>query len=195
MKADSIREFFRPYSIVGSRRTTINHTFASAIALVGEISPTSISRAVRALGQNPDSDLTCVYCGKEAQTWDHVFALVENGEYSGYGHTLGNLVPCCKQCNSQKGNQNWERFLRSRQLDGTSLLERTQKIAAYIEKEMPRRVTNEDIRKLCPAEMEELERAKNEVIHQMEKADKVATLIRQKVKNHLKDDQQFQSRV
>jgi len=126
-----------------------------------------------------------VYCGKEAQTWDHVFALVEHGQYSGFGHTLGNLVPWCKQCNSQKGNQNWEHFLRNKQQDETSFRDRAQKLTTYITREMPPRLTNEDIRKLCPAEMEEMERAKNEVIDQMEKADTIAALIRKKTKNHL----------
>lgn len=183
MKADSIRQHLRPYSIVDMRRTTINHAFASAIAAVDQFDPAKVARTVRDLGQNPDSDLTCVYCGKEAQTWDHVFALVERGQYSGFGHTLGNLVPCCKECNSQKGNRNWEDFLRSRQKDDKGSRDRAQKLKTYINNNMPLRLTNEDIRKLCPAEMEELERAKNEVINQMEKADTLAAQIRQKVKN------------
>lgn len=176
----------RPYSIVGGRRTTINHAFASAIAVVDEYDPVEIAQAVSDLGQNPDSDLSCVYCGKEAQTWDHVFALVEQGQYSGFGHTLGNLVPCCKQCNSQKGNRNWEQFLRSRGQDEIEFRDRLQKLTTYLKRQMPSRLTNDEIRQLCPTEMEELERTKNVVILQMEKADGIAGLIRQKVRNRLR---------
>ena len=172
--------------IVDRRLTTINHAFASAIAIIDEYDPNANARAVEKLGQNPNEDLSCVYCGKEAQTWDHVFALVDHGEYSGFGHTLGNLVPCCKECNSQKGNRNWKAFLRSKQQDEKGFSDRAQKLTTYITSEMPPRITIEDIRKICPAEMEELVRAKSEVILQMEKADTAASQIRKKVKDHLR---------
>jgi len=172
--------------IVDRRLTTINHAFASAIAIIDEYDPNANARAVEKLGQNPNEDLSCVYCGKEAQTWDHVFALVDHGEYSGFGHTLGNLVPCCKECNSQKGNRNWKGFLRSKQQDEKSFSDRAQKLTTYITSEMPPRMAIEDIRKICPAEMEELVRAKSEVILQMEKADTAASQIRKKVKDHLR---------
>jgi hypothetical protein len=37
MKRESIRNHLRPYSILGRRRITINHAFASAIAPYDEI--------------------------------------------------------------------------------------------------------------------------------------------------------------
>jgi len=63
------------------------------------------------LGQNPNEDLKCAYCDRPAETWDHVVGLVENQHYSGFVHTIGNLLPCCKQCNSSKGNKDWRGFV------------------------------------------------------------------------------------
>lgn len=56
-----------------------------------------------------EGNIVCVYCGiREAETWDHLYALVRNNEPSGYGHNYGNLIPSCKGCNSKKGNRDWQ---------------------------------------------------------------------------------------
>ena len=115
MKLDSIREALRPYSILRERQTTIAHAFASAIALSDEYDSERVAQALRSLGQDPDGDLMCVYCEKApAKTWDHVYGLVRNKQYSGFGHVLGNLVPCCMNCNESKGNRDWSQFLKTR---------------------------------------------------------------------------------
>src|SRR5438876_5463729 len=87
---DSIRKHLQPYSILNRRRTTIAHAFASAIATVEDYDRSRVADAIGALGQDPDSDLLCVYCGEPAQTWDHLMGLVKNGSWSGFGHTLTN---------------------------------------------------------------------------------------------------------
>jgi len=117
MRYISIRKHLRPYEIVAHRRTTINHAFASAISPNDEYDDGRVRAAIRALGQNPETELSCVYCGQPAQTWDHVFATVKKSEFSGYGHRIGNLLPCCKPCNSAKGNKNWRKFLEEGQRD------------------------------------------------------------------------------
>lgn len=66
--------------------------------------------AMRVLGQNPEFELLCVYCGNTAETWDHVVGLVKNSTFSGFGHVVGNLVPCCKSCNQKKGNKSYEDY-------------------------------------------------------------------------------------
>lgn len=71
----------------------------------------SISEALRFLGQDPNGDLTCVYCGHAAQTWDHLVSLVKAGQLQGFGHQLGNLVPSCKTCNSAKGSKDFTSFI------------------------------------------------------------------------------------
>src|SRR5437870_262374 len=112
MKRKSIRKYLRPYSIIGQRKTTVNHTFASAIAPTDIYDDAIVAEAIRALGQDPDDDLLCAYCDdNEADTWDHVVGLVKDQQFSGFGHTIGNLLPCCRQCNSRKGNKDWRAYL------------------------------------------------------------------------------------
>ncbi len=60
-------------------------------------------------------DESCCYCGsvlkKDATTKDHLIPL--NKESLGL-HAWGNVVPCCRECNAVKHNENWGTFLRSR---------------------------------------------------------------------------------
>jgi len=68
LRYNSIRGHLRPYSIVGRRRTTINHAFASAIAPCDAFDEVSVRETIVLLGQNPDLDLQCSYCGALAET-------------------------------------------------------------------------------------------------------------------------------
>ena len=110
MRAESIRAHLKTCSIYQERTTTINHAFASALAPSSDVSSSAVGEALAALGQNPDADLACVYCGAEAQTWGHLTGLVQNSELAGFGRQIGNLVPRCRHCNSRKGSKDWQRF-------------------------------------------------------------------------------------
>ena len=44
---------------------------------------------------------TCVYCGQDANTVDHVVSLKAGGDPI----SLENMVACCKRCNSSKGSR------------------------------------------------------------------------------------------
>lgn len=116
MRARSIAAHLKPYSILKKRRTTIAHAFASALAPTDVYEEDKVETVLRALGQNP-ANLHCVYCFESAQTWDHLFNLVKGGESNGYGHQIGNLVPCCRDCNSSKGGKPFETYV-----DGLSRL-------------------------------------------------------------------------
>ena len=111
MKKESVKSHLARYSISQKRRTTINHAFASAIAPVDVYDEAKLGEALRLLGQDSDGNLSCVYCGLPAETWDHLVGLVENAELRGFGHQIGNLVPCCRACNSSKGAKDWEDYL------------------------------------------------------------------------------------
>ncbi|WOV90735.1 MAG: HNH endonuclease signature motif containing protein [Candidatus Zeuxoniibacter abyssi] len=54
----------------------------------------------------------CAYCGKEQNPKDLVMehAIPINKEVLGE-HRLGNIVPSCKQCNSEKHKKSFEEFL------------------------------------------------------------------------------------
>lgn len=114
MKIRSIKNHLQPYVISRKRISTIRNAFAAAIAHYDDFEEDNVRKAVECLGQNPDSELFCVYCGGEAKTWDHLFPLVKESIYSGYGHQIGNLVPCCASCNSNKGGKNWKTWLSTK---------------------------------------------------------------------------------
>ncbi len=106
MTRESIKKHFARYKIYQKRCTTINHAFASAMAPSDDYSPERVDTLLAELDCLRDGRIVCVYCGShEAQTWDHLRALVRASRPSGHGHTYGNLVPSCKDCNSTKGNK------------------------------------------------------------------------------------------
>ena len=108
MRTSTIRKHLDTYKIASERKTTINHAFASALAPADAFDKDRVARAMEVLGQDPSGDLHCVYCFADAETWDHVVGLVKDGNLRGYGRQLGNLVPCCKNCNSSKGGKTFK---------------------------------------------------------------------------------------
>jgi hypothetical protein len=72
MTPKSIRSHLAPYSIFSKRKTTVAHAFASALAPSDEYAKEKIDAALYALGQKNLKELSCVYCERLAQTWDHL---------------------------------------------------------------------------------------------------------------------------
>lgn len=134
MRYQDIKRHLKPYAIVAMRKTTINHAFASAIAPCDDYDDGRVRKAMEDLGQDPDKDLDCVYCASSAETWDHVFATVKQSQFSGHGHRLGNLVPCCKPCNSKKGNKSWDTYLSALNQPEEELSSRRVLIQEYLSK-------------------------------------------------------------
>ena len=65
-------------------------------------------------------DNKCAYCGQEATHLDHLHPMIRDNEPTGYGTDPGNLVPCCKKCNTPKSNMEWEDFMRSSKCEHTA---------------------------------------------------------------------------
>lgn len=175
MQFRDICRHLKPYSIVANRTTTINHAFASCISASDTFDLEKVRAAIVALKQDPDKDLVCGYCGLAAGTWDHVHATVKKGEFSGYGNKLGNLLPCCKSCNSRKGNKHWLSYLEGMELPDTLQVERSTIISSYLkiygaEDSVPRHLP----------EYKELQQLKSEVLAIFLKADILAKVIRNK---------------
>lgn len=175
MKAASLAKRMRPYSIRAERNTTIYHAFASAIAPVEQFDPDRVRQAMELLGQSDPDNLTCVYCAESAETWDHLLPLVRNRDSSGFGHTLGNLVPCCRACNSSKGNKAWEAWSVSRKIP----VARVMILQKYVEAFLPPARSGADLRAARPDLMKEFERIRAEVIAGMTAADRIAAEIRE----------------
>lgn len=173
MRYKDIRRHLKPYSLKASRTTTINHAFAALVAPFDEYDEATVKEAVELLGQNPDADLKCVYCDARAETWDHVHATVKDKKFSGHGHRLGNLLPCCKPCNSKKGNKNWRSYIRSlgssvEEIDGKERV-----IDAYL-----LRYSVIDRLPVGLTEYERLEEIKDKILGLFEEADELAKSIR-----------------
>lgn len=187
MKRESLRNHLRAYSILGRRKTTINHAFASAIAPNDEYDDQLVIEALLALGQDPDAELKCAYCNQNsAETWDHVFGLVKDQRYSGFGHTIGNLLPCCNKCNSSKGNKYWRDFIIVRLKNEAQQAERIYQLENYFSRFLENRhLGHDEIERLCPNEMSQLSEARDKILALMEQSDMIASILREKIKSHL----------
>lgn len=129
MKPSSIKSHLRPYEIGPKRKTTIHHAFASALAPVEVYDEERVRAAMRVLGQRDLEALACVYCDAAATTWDHLEALVRDSRPSGHGHTVGNLVPACRHCNSERGNKPWRDWMAGKGMS----VERIARLQTYHE--------------------------------------------------------------
>jgi 5-methylcytosine-specific restriction endonuclease McrA len=173
MRYADIKRHLKPFSICNRRKTTINHAFASAVAPCDIFDDETVRTAIQLLGQNPDEDLKCVYCDRPAETWDHVFATVKASVFSGAGHRLGNLVPCCKPCNSSKGSKRWDLFLRTLHPEAPKLAAKISAIQSYLD-----RFFVEDVPPADLPEYRELLKIKSEILDLMVRADTLAAKIR-----------------
>jgi hypothetical protein len=101
-----------------------------------------------------------------------VFATVKNSHFSGHGHRLGNLLPCCKSCNSAKGNKEWRDFLASlNQSNGNNK-------AAHIENFLTKYSVADSI-PTHSKEYEQLLHIKQQVMELLTEADQLAQTIRE----------------
>ena len=130
MKYSSIKTYLRPQSIYGRRSTTISHAFAAAIVPIEAYDAEKVKGQLVGLGQDNLNDLTCVYCDKAAETWDHLYNLVRDKMPNGGGHQVGNLVPCCGHCNSEKGSKDWRKYLQGK-MSGERYESRCTQIEVY----------------------------------------------------------------
>jgi hypothetical protein len=177
MKKNSIKFHLALYSILQKRKTTINHAFASAIAPVDKYDEVKVGAALRHLGQDPDGDMNCVYCGLRAETWDHLIGLVENAELRGYGHQIGNLVPCCRGCNSKKGAKDWGVHLQWAVPERSDFEAKSNLIAAYLNR-YAAPVNLKRTAEIFPGDWKRYCAIKQEIFHLMAEADTIATRLR-----------------
>lgn len=178
IKSSSIKSHLSSYSILRKRKTTISHAFASALAPSENYDETKVVEAMCSLGLDPDN-LACVYCGGEAETWDHLTNLVKNKEPNGYGHQVGNLVPCCKDCNSKKGNKDVLTFL-SKKFGSTSKKPKqiNNLLTKYRDKYCDVRVDLQELRKRKSEDLKKLEDIRSRIFFLMAEADQVVIRIR-----------------
>jgi hypothetical protein len=185
VKKNSIKKHLARYSIFHKRRTTINHAFASALAPQDEYDEQRLDEALKFLGQDPDGDLRCVFCGRPAATWDHLVSLVKDGVLRGFGHQLGNLVPCCAVCNSAKGAKDWDVFIASQAAEGAERSELLKLLAAYNAR-FAQPVDLERAKRLLPDEWSRYMDLKRQIFELMREADVAAARLRVYIRDNEK---------
>ena len=73
----------------------------------------------------------CVYCGRHANTMDHIEPLVLDGMPTGLIPTVLDTLPCCSRCNSSKGAHSWRVFMKRLQWPSSKHSARIKWLATY----------------------------------------------------------------
>jgi hypothetical protein len=180
VRKEDIKRHLRTYSVYDKRSTTISHAFASAIAPTDQYNDDLLCGALRFLGQNPEDELTCVFCAAPAQTWDHLVGLVKAGELRGFGHQIGNLVPCCKGCNSEKGNKEFAVFINSSNRINGDKTELIRLLRSY-QRRFAKEINLSELQRKLPNEYAEFQSVKQEIFELMKKADEIAKQLRDRI--------------
>lgn len=160
------------------RKSTFANAFASALSPYDNYTPAAVARALRDLEQDPDAELLCVYCGAAAATWDHVFNRVINGEFSGHGHRIRNLVPCCRTCNESKGQKTWRNFLESRNPPDKDV--RIRRMEQFLGSANARPIGTVAMRHNADEDLKRFLEIRSQVFDLLAEADRLAISIRQK---------------
>ncbi len=160
------------------RKSTFANAFASALAPYDTYDQVVVAAAMRDLDQNPEEDLHCVYCGRIAATWDHLFNRVVRGDFSGHGHRIRNLVPCCRTCNESKGQKPWRDFLEKLNPPNKDL--RVRRIERFLGGVNVQTPSTEAMRHKAGEELRRFLELRTQVFELMAEADRLAATIRQK---------------
>ncbi len=160
------------------RKSTFSSAFASALAPHDIYSQAAVFEAIRDLDQDPDAELLCVYCEAKAATWDHVFSRVVNGDFSGHGHRIRNLVPCCRRCNESKGKKPWREFLETRNSPDKDV--RIKRMERFLRNTSVQPINTEGMRHKAAEELTRFLEIRSQVFDLMAEADRLAAIIRQK---------------
>ncbi|MCJ2127593.1 HNH endonuclease [Methylobacterium sp. E-045] len=178
MRIEGIKKHLKGQTIMG-RKSTFSAAFASALAPFDTYVREEVAAGLRDLGQDPDGELECVYCGGAAATWDHVFSRVVKGEFSGYGHQVRNLVPCCRTCNEKKGKRPWRDLLQAVASDEAPV--RAERIELFLKNSLSVPLTQEAMQAIAPEDFARFIKIRTEIFDLMLEADGLAVSIRKKL--------------
>ncbi|MBY5592058.1 HNH endonuclease [Rhizobium leguminosarum] len=178
MKASSIKKYLRAQNVT-RRRSTFTNAFVSAIAPHDEYSEALVAAAISDLGQDPHDELQCVYCEAAAVTWDHLFGRVKAGTFSGHGHYIRNLVPCCRSCNERKGGKDWREWLLGS--GHPEVLDRIAKIERFLANSRTRPIMLNELTPELTQELADYMAIREKVFELLLQADEKAESIRNKL--------------
>lgn len=100
---------------VNARTSSITNTFYASILPFNKFTDEDVNSRLVTLGYSnveiENENICCIYCGAEANTWDHLYPLIKNRKATGYYHDISNMVPSCNTCNSSKGSKDYKEWL------------------------------------------------------------------------------------
>lgn len=96
---------------VGGRTSSMTNAFYNGILPVVKHSKEEEKKLKALLNYDDTKGWQCIYCGKPANTFDHLNSLIKDKQPTGYFSEPGNLVPSCNSCNSSKGKKHWQEFM------------------------------------------------------------------------------------
>lgn len=189
------KEFTMPTkSNLKSRTSTISNAYAISITPYIRPDNSLLDDYYHELGLEK---CQCGYCLRkgEGKTVDHINPLVKNGMPSGFITDIGNLIPCCKDCNSSKGGKDFKEWYKSPKnvarllkigLTEKEIDERYQIILAYINKHCSTPLSYESIvgKEKWDEYIKRKERLLNILKEEQEFCDELSDLITEYVKNH-----------
>lgn len=173
MAAASLRGWLKQHK-VSSRASTITNAFMAALAHFEPYDDKRTAQALMELGQHDLEALTCVYCLKPANTWDHLVNLVVGKKLNGYGHQLGNLVPCCGTCNSDKRHTEFKTFVQTLDLTIQDQEDLCNRLEAHQKKYAKEQIYSADEEKLADT----LHTLLEEIGTLLKKADEIVAKVR-----------------
>lgn len=162
MKSSSIREYLSHYGKIRSLRgSNIRSTFKRVNAAFDEFEQEAVDVAMQELSLDPDN-LACIYCGKPADSWDHLVPASLDGT-----HQIRNLAPACHACNEAKGRKTWQEFFEVLG-KGECNNARRALVEKYTEDYLPGQPIVTD-----PADMEKLDQLLGQILQAMSDADEI----------------------
>jgi hypothetical protein len=97
---------------ITNRSSTISSQFARARAPYIKPTVEEINARYRLFEIDPQHK-QCAYCGAGQTEWDHLFAVVEGAQWTGYATEIGNLIPACGKCNQSRGKKAIREWMNS----------------------------------------------------------------------------------
>jgi len=181
-RAESMRAVLKEHPIA-RRWSTINGAIQIALAVPEVYDEKKVAELIELLDQKMDDILTCVYCGDDAATWDHLLNNIQGGRFSGYGNRILNLVPACRTCNERKGGKPWRDFVK--EVAPTNVEDVIRRLAAVEARNDVERHSWEMIQTRYPDLASSYDRAQGELRAKVQELDKIAEQIRAAIRRDL----------
>jgi hypothetical protein len=137
-----LRDLLPQPSDIQGRGSSITYAIAASATPYVEPSAEELDAMLRILDMDREN-IRCAFCGQATNQLGHLHSLVENGRPTGWGTTIGNLIPACARCKSSRGNKPWEEWIERKVADPTwpgqaGAIERIKRIA-LLEQRFPGR--------------------------------------------------------